>query len=163
MFTCSFETLWKLSQWVLELWKHEEFTCSVDPKKCCENYDSLLGPKKCILLLPLRPQGVAFATISQNLEDGHTEELLISHLSDAAINYFHLVYKPPWLLVAHTNGHHCHSQTLSLTNIGLHPPEYSPEKKQTLWVEGDSNTTAFSQHVQELQATRTQLTYNASW
>lgn len=112
MFTCSFEgiTLWKLSQWLLELWKHEEFTCSVHPEKCCKNYDSLLGPKKCILL-PLRPQGMAwwwtFATISLNLEDGHTEELLTSPLSGAAINYFHIVYKPPRLLVAHTNGHHC--------------------------------------------------------
>lgn len=84
-------------------------------------------------------------------------------LSDAAINYFHIVYKPPRLLVAHTNDHHCHSQAPSLTNIGLHPAEYSPEKKQTSWAEGDSNTTAFSQHVQELKATITQLTNNPSW
>lgn len=33
---------------LLELWKHEEFTASIESGEGWENYDSVLGPEKCI-------------------------------------------------------------------------------------------------------------------
>lgn len=33
---------------LLELWKHEEFTASIESGEGRENYDSVLGPEKCI-------------------------------------------------------------------------------------------------------------------
>lgn len=41
---------------LLELWKHEEFTASIESGEGWENYDSVLGQEKCISMLWRFPQ-----------------------------------------------------------------------------------------------------------
>lgn len=152
-------TLWKLSQRLLELWKLEEFTASIERGEGWHLWLTAWAKEMSSSSLP------ACALPLWTLRWGWSQWRITCWLSVCRCNKLFL----PGLLeafqvkVAHTSEHCCHLCTLSLADMDPHPSEYRPENRQESWPEENSNAAVFSQHVQEQKAAPHSALRKSSW